>query len=89
MNILNWYRNKIEIIKTTVGFSFEICLYVVVFMGHKIQNFQVIRAYKIFAVLMMVLGLWPYIMKKQYYRDMFFELIGKFSIPFIGALIIG
>lgn len=89
MNILNWYRSKIERIKTMVEFSFEICLYVVVFMGHKTENFQVTRGYKIFAVLMIVLGLWLYIIKKQKYKDMFFELIGKFSIPFIGALIIG
>jgi len=88
MNILNWYRSKIKIIKTIVEILFEICLYVVVFMGHEIENFQITREYKVFAILMIVLGVWMYIMKKQQYKEMIFELIGKFSIPFIGALII-
>lgn len=57
-------------------------------MGHEIENFQITREYKVFAILMIVLGVWMYIMKKQQYKEMIFELIGKFSIPFIGALII-
>lgn len=85
--MIRFYRNNKKNEKI-IEILFEVCLYVVIFLGHKMDKVYITYEYRVFFALMIVFGLWLYNLRSNSMKDTIYDIIIKLLAPFLGALII-
>lgn len=86
--LLKIYDDKIEYVRLIVDSIFQLSMIIMIFSIGKDDVYIQTHFYKLFASIFMSFGLWSFALKKATTKKVIIELVAKFFIMLVAALII-